>query len=218
MTSTRIGVRQRCPDQSKQLQIIRTYEDYVRFESSSIDPSHSGNGANATQKRVSELEYESKKTLEALNRKPPVRIPEMKGGEEVAGASTKGKIIYHHKLDWTEETRQKPLKKKEFKRPGYFIRYELKVDPSEDTRYNYEASQEDFQYLTELKGSPFTVKEFERLINIFEKENSDDSQKVKSLPELEHALSTLEPRRSFDEVEKIYLVLCQCDIHSIGWS
>ena len=63
------------------------------------------------------------------------------------------------------------MKKKEFKRPGHFIRYEPKVNPSLDTQFNYEATQEDFMFLAELKGSPFTVKEFERLVNIFEKEN-----------------------------------------------
>ena len=88
--TTRISVRQRYPEQSKQLKVIRTYEEYAQFETSSTDTSHLGNNGNITAKRVSELIYESSKTLEALNRKPPVRIPEMKGTEDTSGAPTKG--------------------------------------------------------------------------------------------------------------------------------
>jgi len=106
-------------------------------------------------------------------------------------------------IDYVEETRQKPLKKHEFKRPGYFVRYEPKQEGGPDIDYNYEATQEDLQFLAELKGSPFEVKEFDSLIDTFEQEN-EDLETVKSLVSMAPVLDRLQLKKPGDAVEKIY--------------
>lgn len=77
------------------------------------------------------------------------------------------------------EIKAKPLKKHEYKRPGNFLRYIVYPDPELDKRYDYEATQDDLLFLTELKGSPFTLNDFEQMINFFEKENADSEETVK---------------------------------------
>jgi len=77
--STRTAVRQRYPDLGKELQIIRTYEKYVKFEMELNEPGRVVNGFSSNSQRVQELKQESAKTLEALRGKQAVRIPDLAG-------------------------------------------------------------------------------------------------------------------------------------------
>ena len=96
------------------------------------------------------------------------------------------------------------MKKHEFKRPGHFNRYIQKLDPVQDTRYNYEATQEDLQFLTELKGSPFTRLELERLIDLFERENADLETEVKTFGAIMSKADEPLMRKNPEGVQKIY--------------
>lgn len=69
-----------------------------------------------------------------------------------------------------------------FKRPGNYIRYNVKSNPEIDVRYDYEATQEDIKFLSKIKEPQFTVDEFERLINLFEKENYKADNKIILFP------------------------------------
>ena len=61
--------------------------------------------------------------------------------------------------------------KKEFKRPGNYIRYISKKDGESDSHYNYEATQLDLEFLQSASGSGFDAGELELLFNTFEKES-----------------------------------------------
>ena len=74
--SSRITVRARFPDLGKALRVIRSYENYARFEATFSDITHLESNDDGVSRRAEELRYESAKTLEALKRKDPVRIPE----------------------------------------------------------------------------------------------------------------------------------------------
>lgn len=69
-----------------------------------------------------------------------------------------------------------------FKRPGNYIRYNVHPDPKADTRYDYEATQEDIKFIEKLGKPSFTIEEFERLINLFERENYNADNKVSLFP------------------------------------
>ncbi len=90
--STRISVRQRYPEHTKTLKVIRSYEKYAQFEADSADMSRFGNGVDGTVHRVAELIRESAKTLEALKGKQPVRIPEVKTSDKVAASAESGMV------------------------------------------------------------------------------------------------------------------------------
>ncbi len=92
------------------------------------------------------------------------------------------------------------------RRPNHFIRYHPKIEGEEDEAYNYEVSQDDLRFVAELKGSPFSLDEFERLINFFEKENGDD-ESVKEFAFFVPIIRTAAPRQSFEDIEKIFEVL-----------
>jgi hypothetical protein len=97
------------------------------------------------------------------------------------------------------------LKKKEFIRPGHFIRYFPKLEGDIDNRYNYEATQNDLQFIAEFKGSPFNIPTFEKLIDFFEKENGDDSL-VKPFQFFVKGLENLLFNRQIEEYERTYEV------------
>jgi hypothetical protein len=80
--TTGVAVRQRYPDNTKQLKVLRTYKEYAQFEATLTDITHVENGERNIAKRIDELQYESTKTLEVLKTKPPVRIPEMRAAEK----------------------------------------------------------------------------------------------------------------------------------------
>jgi hypothetical protein len=79
--ATGVSVRQRYPDPTKELKVIRTYEEYARFEAAFVDILRLENSSSDIVRRSEELKYESAKTLDALKTKPPVRIPETKSAE-----------------------------------------------------------------------------------------------------------------------------------------
>lgn len=204
--STRISVRQRYPDHNKPLRVLRTYDKYAQFEAEFTDSTRLGNSVDGVAKRVEELVYESSKTLDALKQKQPVRIPDVKCADKAGALSEKSTLLFPFRLDFAEETLQKPLKKHVFKRPGNFIRYIPHVDPSTDNRYNYEATQEDLLFLTELKGSPFTMVEFERLVDTFERENAED-ELVRPFSSFQTKVDEVLMKRNAVGVEKIYDVI-----------
>ena len=74
-----------------------------------------------------------------------------------------------------------------------------------DPHYEYEATQQDLLFLTGLKGSPFTVQDFELLINLFERENGEDGT-PKPLPAFALALDKASISKPKEELEKIYEV------------
>ena len=89
-------------------------------------------------------------------------------------------VIINLTLAILEEIKLTPLKKHVFKRPGNFVRYIVHPDPGRDSRYNYEATKDDLKFIEEYKDSPFTIEEFEKIINFFEAENIDSEETVKS--------------------------------------
>ena len=197
--ATRASTRQRYPEHTKPLKVIKSYEKYALFEASFADITRLNESSDNTMRRVEELKQESTKTLEALKQKQPVRIPEVKSTEDTNhGCATNGKEV-------VEEIEQKPLKKKAMKRPNYLIRHITKKEDEEDTRYNYGATQDDLQFITELKGSPFTMLEFERLINLFEGEDNEYDQ-VKPFDAFLEPISRLGMKQSRDDIAKIYEV------------
>lgn len=86
----KIAVRQRYPETSKELKIVRSYEEYARFEAELNDIIHGKINSLGIVRRVEELNQESAGTLEALKAKQPVRIPEMKGKEKLSDVTEKG--------------------------------------------------------------------------------------------------------------------------------
>ena len=100
---------------------------------------------------------------------------------------------------------QKPLKKKEFKRAGHFIRYIPRGADGIDNHYNYEATQEDQLFVAGLKGSPFTMAEFDKLMNVFENENAEE-EGAKSFQSFGPAVEALSLKKNPADVEKIYEV------------
>jgi len=80
----KIAVRQRYPESAKELKIIRSYEEYVQFEIEQNDICHTKSEGVGTTQRVMELRNESARTIEALRKKQPVRIPEMEQKEQLS--------------------------------------------------------------------------------------------------------------------------------------
>ena len=80
-------MRQRYPESSKILKILKTYEKYSQFEAESSGVARYANDTRESMQRVDELVRESTKTLEALKSKPPVRIPELKSSEKTPATS-----------------------------------------------------------------------------------------------------------------------------------
>jgi len=69
-----------------------------------------------------------------------------------------------------------------FKRTNVYIRYNPKINQETDTRYDYEATQRDIKFLSKHKEPQFTIEEFERLINLFERENYKADNKIILFP------------------------------------
>lgn len=103
-----------------------------------------------------------------------------------------------------EEIANKPLKKHEFRRGGNYLRHFVQPDPELDTRYNYEATQDDLLFLTELKGSPLNIAEFERMVNFFEKENADAEETVRSFDLLLKRTSNPVMRGNPEVAKRVY--------------
>ena len=203
--TTRIAVRARCPDWGKGLRVIRSYESYARFEATFSDITHLEGSDDRTAGRVEELKYESAKTLEALKKKP-VRIPEMYvAGEASKTARIEAGSEHARCIAINEVQKLHPLKTKECRQPHNFIRYISRKEDEADPNYNYEAAQSDLLFLTELKGSPFTVQEFEEMINILERENAEESA-VLPLESLSRALEPIVGAKPRESVEKVYEV------------
>lgn len=91
-----------------------------------------------------------------------------------------------------------------FKRPGNYIRYNVKSNPETDTRYDYEATQKDIKFLSKLKEPQFTVSEFERLINLFEKENYKADNKIILFPSFVWRAEPELIKKNEDGVRQIY--------------
>ena len=104
-----------------------------------------------------------------------------------------------------DELQQKPLVKKTVKRPDHFIRYMPPVGDEAERRYGYEATQEDLQFLSGLKGSPFMVQEFERLMNFFERENADEGT-VKPFEYFVAPMGSLGFKQGVGDIQKVYEV------------
>ena len=221
--TTGVSVRQRYPEHTKQLKVTNTYEKYAQFEAAFTDITRIEDGGSDIAKRVEELKYESAKTLEALKGKQAVRIPEIRRADEedkLDGVAEKGKAECPMRwVEAAERTRQYPLKKKEFNRPGHYIRYFSKKEGEPDTQYNYEAVTQDLDFLHSLPGAPFTVGEFEKLMDLFEKENyaadcpttvhkpeNGEADSVKHFQSLSGALDQLKARQPMSEIEGIYNV------------
>lgn len=90
--NTRTAMRQRYPDLGKELQVVRTYERYAKFEAELNEPGRNINGFSTNSQRVRELILESTKTLEALGGKQAVRIPEL-GGSKTTSNDTDNRIV-----------------------------------------------------------------------------------------------------------------------------
>ena len=75
-----------------------------------------------------------------------------------------------------------------------------------DNHYNYEASQEDQLFVAGLKGSPFTMLDFEKIMNIFERENGEE-EGAKPFPSFVPAIEALQLKKTMSDVEKIYEVI-----------
>jgi len=195
MTS-RISVRQRNPDHGKTLKLITTFQKYAQFELSQNEFNQAENGQDFISKRVEELKYDASKTIEALKQKQPVRIPEMRAQDERNQENGK---------DLAEENKLIPLRKKEFKRPGHFLRYMPIIEGEPDSRYNYDATKEDLMFVAGMKGSPFNIQMFEKLIDIFERENADVNE-VRPFVYFQEALERFSQSLQIKDVEKIYEV------------
>ena len=74
------------------------------------------------------------------------------------------------------------MKNHQFKRTGNYIRYIVHPNPELDTRYDYEATDEDIEFLNKINGPKLTIEEFERLINLFEKENYNAGNRISIFP------------------------------------
>lgn len=96
------------------------------------------------------------------------------------------------------------MKKHEFARPGNFVRYIVQPEPDRDSRYNYEATQDDMLFLTEFKGSPLSISDFEKMIDFFEKENADAEETVKIFNVIFSKAEDVFIRRNPDIAERVY--------------
>lgn len=90
--NTRTAVRQRYPDLGKELKVVGSYEKYAKFEMELNEPGRILNGSVNYTYRVQELKAESARTLEALNQKQPVRIPELSGPKTTADNVDRGNV------------------------------------------------------------------------------------------------------------------------------
>lgn len=104
-----------------------------------------------------------------------------------------------------DEARLKPLRAKEFKRPGCFLRYFPKIGIETDPRFNYEISDIDLRFLSELPGRPISPKQFEQIIEILERENANETA-VKPFDALLPALQSSGIKVEKGDLEKIYKV------------
>jgi len=193
--TTRLSTRPKLPDINKPLKIIESYEDFAQFEVGSFDLTNQTSTENEINKKIEELKSDFEKTSVALKQKQAVRIPEIISKSLDSNIPEFGKI--------SAEIQEKPLLKRKFNRTSHFIRYFGKLPWEDDTKYNYEATNEDLLFLTELAGSPFTVQEFEKLINFFEKENNDD-ESVKSYEFFRAQILALNMKQSLEDISKIY--------------
>ena len=87
----RVAVRQRYPETGKELKVIRTYEQYSEFEAEITDLSHFNKTEPGITRRTQELVNESTRIIEALKRKPAVKIPVVKGEEKIRDEAENGK-------------------------------------------------------------------------------------------------------------------------------
>lgn len=91
-----------------------------------------------------------------------------------------------------------------FKRPGNYIRYKVHPNPETDTRYDYEATNEDIIFINELKPPKFTTNEFERLINLFERQNFNADNKICLFPSFVWKAEEELMKRNEESVKQIY--------------
>ena len=107
-------------------------------------------------------------------------------------------------LGINEELKANPLKNHKLKRRGNFIRYNSHVDENADKRYNYELTDEDIKFMKEIKPPAFTIEEFERLINLFEKENYNVDNKISLFPGFVWKYEEELIKRNNEGVKQIY--------------
>lgn len=103
-----------------------------------------------------------------------------------------------------EEIERKPLKKHVYKKTGKYIRYNVITNPANDKRYDYEATNTDIDFIHKLSEPQFTVEEFERLINLFEKENSKSDSKIMIFPSFVLRAEEELMRKNGEGVSQIY--------------
>lgn len=107
-------------------------------------------------------------------------------------------------LELRHELLANPLNLHTFKRPGNYIRYKVNANPEADTRFDYEATQRDIKFLAKLKKPSFTMEEFERLINLFERENFKADNKIILFPSFVWKAEEELIRRNEEGVKQIY--------------
>eukprot|EP00826_Nyctotherus_ovalis_P016398 TRINITY_DN14744_c0_g2_i2.p1 TRINITY_DN14744_c0_g2~~TRINITY_DN14744_c0_g2_i2.p1 ORF type:complete len:278 (+),score=86.00 TRINITY_DN14744_c0_g2_i2:154-987(+) len=195
---TRTAMRQRYPDLGKELKVVRDYDKYAKWEAELVEPGRSPSDSAKIPQRTQELAQESKRTLEALKEKQPVRIPELRDlkatgvGESSCAVGLGDKIL------------ENPLKPHKFQRTGNYIRHMTMSDPESDRRYDYEATDEDRKFNAQLKPPQFTVEEFERLINLFERENYKADNKIILFPSFVLKAEEDLMKRNEEGVKQIY--------------
>lgn len=97
-----------------------------------------------------------------------------------------------------------PLKSHKFPRKGNYIRHRVVSDPDNDRRYDYEATNEDMKFNAQLKSPQFTVEEFERLINLFERENFKADSKIILFPSFVLKAEEALIKRNEEGVKQVY--------------
>lgn len=195
--NTRTATRQRYPDLGKELTIIRSYENYAKFEMELNEPGHIFNGSVNYTQRIQELLQESSKTLEALKEKQPVRIPELSGPKTTSNNVDAS-------INLLKEIKSKQLKKHVYKRTGKYVRYNVIPNPEDNKQYDYEATKKNIDFISKLSGPQFTVEEFERLINLFEKENYKADNKIILFPSFVIRAEGELMRKNEEGVKQIY--------------
>lgn len=78
------------------------------------------------------------------------------------------------------------------------------MDNEPDIRYNYEATDADLQMLSEIAGSRISVKQFEELIDLFERENAEE-EAVKQFESI--SIPNIGSKSQRSDYEKIYKVM-----------
>jgi len=91
-----------------------------------------------------------------------------------------------------------------YKRTGKYKRYNPITSSETNKRYDYEATNSDIDFISKLKEPQFTVEEFERLINLFEKENYKADNKIILFPSFVWKAEGELMRKNEEGVKQIY--------------